>query len=584
MTAAKSFIEITKSRPIQRDEMIQSLLDLGYERSSMVIEQGTYSVKGSVVDVFPINQNQPIRCDFFGDGIDRLTSFRVENQRSIRDIESTQINSVDDSFVKRLTVDFRVLDSELMSNIREGDYVVHERYGIGVFSGFIRLVVSEKEGEYVFIQFKGSDKLYMPLDQIPLLHKYVGSEGNPRLNGLYDGRWSKVRQKAHRELQALAEDIYQLYKARQQVRGFSFAPDSDEQLAFELACPFKETEDQLAAIRDIKRDMESSRPMDRLLCGDVGFGKTEVIFRAALKAVLSLKQVMILVPTTILAQQHYETFTKRCKGIDIHIACMSRLKSVQQNKAVAKGVANHDVDIVIGTHRLLQSDIRFNDLGLIVIDEEQRFGVTHKEKIQSMATHVDVLTTTATPIPRTLYMSLTGAKAVSKLNTPPPGRLPIHTVVSEYSTDLIAQAIQSELARGGQVYFLHNHVKELDQMRSVLESTVPDCRVHCAHGQMSAAELDDVMLTFYNHDCDVLLCTTIIENGLDVSNVNTVIINRADRLGLSQIHQIRGRVGRSNRQAYAYVLYPKEAALSDESKARLQVLKEAVGLGVGIGR
>ncbi|MEC8677478.1 MAG: transcription-repair coupling factor [Candidatus Margulisiibacteriota bacterium] len=578
---SKKAISVAINSSIDRDSLIESLILLGYERSSMVIEQGAYAVKGSIVDVFPSNQNQPLRFDFFSGNLDRLTSFRLDTQRSITELQETSIAPYDSLAMKRLDFDNRLLSSEVMANIQDNDYVVHERYGIGIYKGFTRLNVGDQEGEYVLIHFKGKDKLYMPLDQIPLIHRYSGSEANPRLNGLYDGGWERTRRQAHRELKKIAEDIYAMFKTRQKVTGFSFLPDTEDQLTFEMTFPFEETPDQARAIADVKKDMESDTPMDRLICGDVGFGKTEVILRAAVKAALNLKQVMVLVPTTILCEQHYNTFTERLKEMDLSVGIVSRLKSTTHNKKTINAFNHHKLDILIGTHRLLSDDVSPHDLGIIIVDEEQRFGVKHKEKIKAMSNNIDILTTSATPIPRTLYMSLTGAKAISTLATPPKGRVPIHTIIAEYSLDVIKDAIQKELNRGGQVYFLHNHIDELPIIESTLKELFPDLRIGIAHGQMKASQLEDVMMRFYNQTFDLLLCTTIIENGLDIQNANTIIINRADRLGLSQIHQIRGRVGRCSIQAYAYIFFPNIKDLTEESTGRLQALKEAVGLGVG---
>ena len=578
---SKKALSVAMNSSIDRDSLIESLISLGYERSSMVIEHGTYTVKGSIVDIFPSNQNQPLRFDFFSGNLDRLTSFRLDTQRSITELQETSIAPNDSLAMKRLDFDNRLLSSEVMANIQDNDYVVHERYGIGIYKGFTRLNIGDQEGEYVLIHFKGKDKLYMPLDQIPLIHRYSGSEANPRLNGLYDGGWERTRRQAHRELKKIAEEIYAMFKTRQKVTGFSFLPDTDDQLTFEMTFPFKETPDQARAIADVKNDMESDTPMDRLVCGDVGFGKTEVILRAAVKAALNLKQVMVLVPTTILCEQHYKTFTERLKAMDLTVGIVSRLKSTTHNKKTINAFNHHKLDILIGTHRLLSDDVSPYDLGIIIVDEEQRFGVKHKEKIKAMSNNIDILTTSATPIPRTLYMSLTGAKAISTLATPPKGRVPIHTIIAEYSLDVIKDAIQKELNRGGQVYFLHNHIDELPIIESTLKELFPDLRIGIAHGQMKASQLEDVMMKFYNQSFDLLLCTTIIENGLDIQNANTIIINRADRLGLSQIHQIRGRVGRCSIQAYAYIFFPNIKDLTEESTGRLQALKEAVGLGVG---
>jgi transcription-repair coupling factor (superfamily II helicase) len=574
-------ITIKSGSLTSRDAVVQSLSDADYHRVGMVIERGTFSVKGSILDVFPINHNQPVRLDFFSDELAAIHSFRVDTQRTLSVIDSVSILPVDGDVPPVMNFENRVLNTDVMSNIQDGDYIVHERYGVGMFRGFQRLTVGDQDGEYILIHFKGSDKLYMPLDQVPLIHRYAGSHATPRLNGLYDGGWERTRKKAHRALTELAQGIYDMAKRRQRVPGFAFSPDTEDQLTFELKCPFKETPDQTRAIQDVKSDMEASTPMDRLVCGDVGFGKTEVILRAAAKAVFNLKQVIVLVPTTILCDQHYKTFKERFNGTKIVVQSVSRLRSTQHNRQVIQGVKDHTVDIVIGTHRLLSRDVVLHDLGLVIVDEEQRFGVTHKEKIKKMAEKVDILTTSATPIPRTLYMSLTGARAISSINTPPPGRKPIQTIIQEYSLRAIRAAIKREMDRGGQVYFLHNHIDELPMMASQLVHQMPGLRVQIAHGQMNASELEATMMAFYAHEFDVLLCTTIIENGLDIQTANTIIINRADRLGLSQIHQIRGRVGRCATQAYAYILFPSTTELGAESKDRLQALKEAVGLGVG---
>jgi transcription-repair coupling factor (superfamily II helicase) len=564
-----------------RDAVCASLVDLNYERVSMVFEPGTFAVKGSVVDVFPSNHNQPIRLDFFSGPLERMQSFRIDTQRSLSSIERTTIAFADHHEAARFENHHRLMDSAVLSNIHVGDYVVHERHGIGIYNGFIRLTVGDREGEYVAIHFKGADKLYMPLDQIPLIHRYSGSVAHPALNGLHDGQWGRTCQRAHRALQTMATDIYAMFKKRQSIPGFACGPDCDMQLQFEMTFPYTETPDQLAAIRAVKRDMESNVPMDRLVCGDVGFGKTEIIVRAAVKAALNGKQVMVLVPTTILCDQHYHTFSQRCNAIGLVVKAVSRLQPAVVNRRIVQDFNHHRIDILIGTHRLLSADIAPKQLGLVVVDEEQRFGVRHKERLKQLTHSIDILTTSATPIPRTLYLSLTGAKQMSTLKTPPPGRQPIRTIVSAFSPTLIQKHIELELNRGGQVYFLHNTIDELPHIESLLHDWVPQARVRVAHGRMKATELADVMLAFYQKAFDVLLCTTIIENGLDIQQANTIIINRADRLGLSQIHQIRGRVGRCSTQAYAIVLYPEGGLLTDETRDRLQALKEAIGLGMG---
>jgi transcription-repair coupling factor (superfamily II helicase) len=468
------------------------------------------------------------------------------------------------------------------SELQVGDYVVHVNHGIGKYLGIVTLEINGIHKDYIHIQYQGSDTLYVPVEQIDQVQKYVGSEGKePKIYKLGGSDWKKVKKKVESSVQDIAEDLIKLYAEREASKGYAFSPDGDMQREFEAAFPYQETEDQLRSINEIKRDMESERPMDRLLCGDVGYGKTEVAIRAAFKAIMDGKQVAFLVPTTILAQQHYQTIRERFQGYPINIGLLSRFRTRKQQAETIKGLKDGTVDIVIGTHRLLSKDVSFKDLGLLIIDEEQRFGVTHKEKIKQMKANIDVLTLTATPIPRTLHMSMIGVRDLSVIETPPENRFPVQTYVMEYSPTLVREAIERELARDGQVFFLYNRVEDIDLKAEEISMLVPEARVTYAHGKMSENELESVMLSFLEGQYDVLVSTTIIETGVDIPNVNTLIVYDADRMGLSQLYQLRGRVGRSNRVAYAYFTYRKDKVLNEVAEKRLQAIKEFTELGSG---
>lgn len=468
------------------------------------------------------------------------------------------------------------------SELKVGDYVVHVNHGIGKYLGIETLEINGLHKDYLHLKYRGNDKLYVPVEQIDLVQKYVGSEAKePKIYKLGGSEWKRVKKKVQKSVQDIADDLIKLYAEREATKGYPFSPDGDLQREFEASFPYQETEDQLRSIREIKRDMEKERPMDRLLCGDVGYGKTEVAIRAAFKAIEDGKQVAFLVPTTILAQQHYETLKERFRDYPIEIGLLSRFRTRKQQNETVKGLKNGTVDVVIGTHRLLSKDIVFHDLGLLIIDEEQRFGVTHKEKIKKMKTNVDVLTLTATPIPRTLHMSMLGVRDLSVIETPPENRFPVQTYVMEYSGVLVREAIERELARDGQIYFLYNRVEDIEKKAEEISLLVPDARVAYAHGQMTETELESVMLSFLEGEYDVLVTTTIIETGVDIPNVNTLIVYDADKMGLSQLYQLRGRVGRSNRVAYAYFTYRKEKVLAEVAEKRLQSIKEFTELGSG---
>lgn len=467
-------------------------------------------------------------------------------------------------------------------DLRPGDFVVHVNHGIGKYHGIRTLEIDGRHKDYLHLQYKGNDSLYVPVEQIDQVQRYIGAEDKePKLYHLGGGEWARVKQKVSKTVRDIAEDLVKLYAAREATPGHAFAPDTPWQKDFETMFPYDETPDQLRAISDIKRDMERGRPMDRLLCGDVGYGKTEVAIRAAFKAVMDGKQVAVLVPTTVLAQQHYETFKERFSGFPVQVQVLSRFRSKAEAAACVKGLKDGSVDVVIGTHRLLQKAIQFQNLGLLIIDEEQRFGVTHKERLKQMKTNVDCLTLTATPIPRTLHMSMLGVRDLSVIETPPENRFPVQTYVVEFHEGLIREALERELNRGGQVYVLYNQVQSIRTMADRIARLVPEARIEVAHGQMGEDELERVMLDFLEGDIDILVTTTIIETGLDIPNVNTLIVNDADRLGLSQLYQLRGRVGRSNRIAYAYFTYQKDKVLTEVAEKRLQAIKEFTELGSG---
>ncbi|KGE19945.1 transcription-repair coupling factor [Paenibacillus wynnii] len=468
------------------------------------------------------------------------------------------------------------------TELKVGDYVVHQNHGIGKYMGIGTLEVSGIHRDYMHILYAGGDKLSVPIEQIDLIQKYVGSEDRePKVYKLGGNEWARVTSKVRSSVQDIADDLIKLYAERQSAIGYGFEKDTQEQHEFEEIFPYEETRDQLRAIEEIKKDMEQNRPMDRLLCGDVGYGKTEVAIRAAFKSAIEGKQVAVLVPTTILAQQHYETFRERFSNYPLNIQVLSRFRSRKEQNDTIKGVRQGTVDVVIGTHRLLSQDLVFKDLGLLIVDEEQRFGVTHKEKLKKLKTNVDVLTLTATPIPRTLHMSMLGVRDLSVIETPPENRFPVQTYVVEHSQTLTREAVERELARGGQVYYLYNRVQGIQEMAAQISMLVPEARVGIGHGQMSESELEKTILDFLDGEYDVLVSTSIIETGVDIPNVNTLIVHDADKMGLSQLYQLRGRVGRSNRIAYAYFTYQRDKVLTEVAEKRLQSIKEFTELGSG---
>jgi transcription-repair coupling factor (superfamily II helicase) len=472
-----------------------------------------------------------------------------------------------------------------LSDYRElaiGDYVVHEQHGVGKYQGISTLDPGGIKRDYLLLKYRGTDKLYIPVEQVGMIQKYSGGEGPaPRLHSLGGGEWQRIKNRVNHSVEELARELLSLYAARQAVKGYSFGPDSPWQQEFEANFPFEETPDQERAIADVKADMEKSHPMDRLICGDVGYGKTEVAMRAAFKAVMEGKQAVILVPTTVLSQQHFRTFSERFEGFPVKVAQLSRFVPAARQKEIVKEIAAGKIDIVIGTHRILSKDVRFHDLGLLVVDEEQRFGVRQKEKMKRLRLEVDTLAMTATPIPRTLHLSLAGARDLSIIDTPPEDRYPVQTYVMEYSEELVREAVQRELNRQGQVFIVFNRVERINAFAAGIEKLFPDAGIAVGHGQMPEAALEKVMIDFQDGRYQILVSSTIIESGLDIPNVNTLIVCDADRFGLAQLYQIRGRVGRSNRLAYAYLTYRKDKIVSETAQKRLRAIKEFTELGSG---
>jgi transcription-repair coupling factor (superfamily II helicase) len=469
-----------------------------------------------------------------------------------------------------------------LAELKVGDFMVHIDFGVGEYRGLEHLELGGVAGDFILLQYAGGDRLYLPVDRMALVQRYVGAEGlEPRVDRLGGASWDKAKAKAREAVEEMAVELLEIYAARQVEKGHAFSPPDDLYREFEASFAWDETPDQLAAIDDVLQDMMSERPMDRLVCGDVGYGKTEVAIRAAFKAVMDGRQVAVLVPTTILAQQHFESFRERFKDYPVTVEMLSRFRSAKEQKAILEDLAKGKVDVVIGTHRLLQKDVQFRELGLLVVDEEQRFGVVHKERLKKFRATVDIMTLTATPIPRTLYMSMMGVRDLSIIDTPPVDRLAIKTFVARFNEELIREAVMRELRRGGQVFFVHNRVQSIGVMAEHLARIVPEAKIAIAHGQMKEGELEKVMLGFMHSESNILLCTTIIESGLDIPSANTLIVNRADAFGLAQLYQLRGRVGRSKVRAFAYFLIPAEGAIAPDSRERLKILQDISELGAG---
>ena len=560
---------------------IEGLVDEGYSVTVTAAAQGTLARLKRAINETGIASFDTIRSAAVDGFVDTEAKVALLTERDLTGRTSAAARAKTPKR-RRKAID--------LMELKTGDYVVHEQHGIGRFVEMRQRTVgtgaNASTREYLVIEYAPSkrgappDKLFIPTDQLDLVSKYIGAE-TPKLNKLGGSDWAATKAKARKHVREIADDLVKLYSARQRTPGFAFSPDTPWQKELEDAFPYQETADQLTTIDDVKADMEKPRPMDRLICGDVGFGKTEIAVRAAFKAVQDGKQVAVLVPTTLLVQQHYETFTERYEGFPVNVAAMSRFQKPKELKETTEGLAEGTVDVVIGTHKLLSPKIKFKDLGLVIIDEEQRFGVEHKETLKALRTNVDVLSLSATPIPRTLEMAVTGIREMSTLATPPEDRLPVLTYVGAYEDAQVTAAVRRELLRGGQVFYVHNRVEDIAAVADKIHQLVPESHVGIAHGKMGEKQLDQVIRDFWHRDIDVLVCTTIIETGLDISNANTLIVDHADRFGLSQLHQLRGRVGRGRERAYAYFLYDPSKPMTQQSHDRLATIAQNTALGSG---
>ncbi len=572
-------LEFIINQRINFNDVVQTLVAFGYTRATKVFREGEFALRGGVLDIYPVNFEVPLRFDTENDIVQSICGFDISGGQII---EEHQIVII----LPFKTSSKALFSSEIPLNnfvdIEKGDLVVHNHHGIGRFLGIKEFELNQQKREHVVIEYKDGDKLFVPKHDLHLVQKYVTfSKKPPGLHKLGSKEWASTRRAIEKKLKLMAAELLRIQALRTQLAGFAFSKDAPWQKEFEATFPFKETPDQLKATIEVKADMESAKPMDRLICADVGYGKTEVAMRAAFKAVMDNKQVAILVPTTILAEQHNYNFNKRLEGFPVKVAMLSRFRTKSEQIAIIKELAEGKVDIIIGTHRLLSKDIAFKDLGLVIIDEEQRFGVKSKENLKQFRLLADVLTLSATPIPRTLYMALSGARDMSVISTPPTSRLAVKTEIIGFDEGIIEQAIKRELARKGQVFFLHNRVDNIETIAQGIKRMVPRAKVEVAHGQMSARLLEEIMLKFLQQKIDVLVCTTIVESGIDVPSANTLIINRADKFGLSELHQLRGRVGRLDVQAWAYLIVPAQRALSEISKQRLKAIEKHSDLGSG---
>ena len=577
-------IKIYKGEELDYKALSSHLVDYGYERREMISETGDFSMRGGIIDIFPPTYEGPVRIELSGNIVESIRSYSLLSSETLEEHAMVIILPKIGIYPKkRKTIDLgEKIPLTSFVDIQVNDYIVHVDHGIGIFRGFKKIKFRDEEKENIVIEYANNDKLYVPIEEMHLIQKYVAFERRPpKLYKLGSKMWKAVKERVKKGVYSMAFELLEINAMRSKLEGFKFAKDTEWQAQFESNFPFKETADQLRSTAEVKKDMESAKPMDRLLCGDVGYGKTEVALRAAFKAVMSNKQVAILVPTTLLAEQHFITFKNRMKDFPITVEMMSRFRSVGETSRILKEVESGSVDILIGTHAILRKDIKFKDLGLVIIDEEQRFGVKDKEKLKKVRLTVDVLTLTATPIPRTLYMSLMGVKDMSIIETPPQNRLPVEVIVSEYDDNLIKKAILFEKKRKGQVFFVHNRIEGIEKIAARISGLVPEAKVALAHGRMHSRELESIMRDFMKGSIDVLISTVIIESGIDIPNANTLIVNRSDMFGLADLYQLKGRVGRFINKAHAYFLVPKGHILSRESERRLDALERYKDLGSG---
>jgi len=579
-------IKIYLKEQIDVEKLSAQLVEYGYRACKRVSEQGDFARLGDTVTVYPVTFEYPLRLELAHDRVEKIRSLDPLTYEVVEEHNASIILPVRGLVKRRIQrrqpVSGEASPIDNFVDIEAGDYVVHVDHGIGKYLGIEKVKIEKAYVDHLVIEYADGDKLYVPFADLDKVQKYVGFEKRPpKLYKLNAKAWKRAKERVKSGVYKVALELLEIQARRALASGFKFSSDTQWQGEFEKEFPYKETPDQARSTVEVKKDMELARPMDRLLCGDVGYGKTEVALRAAFKAVMDNKQVAVLVPTTILAEQHYNTFTTRMKKYPVNIEMLSRFKTGAEQDKIVKGLAAGSVDIVIGTHRLVSGDIAFKDLGLVVIDEEQRFGVKQKEHLKRLRFSVDVLTLTATPIPRTLYLALMGGRDISIINTPPSERLPVETHVANYGDELIKEAIEKEMARGGQTFFVHNRVMGIEKVAKAVSGLVPKARVAVAHGQMNEKELEAAMLAFMKGDIDCLVSTTIIESGIDIPNANTLIINRADAFGLADLYQLKGRVGRFTRAAYAYFLVPKNFVLSAESQRRLGAIKKFSELGAG---
>ena len=579
-------IKIYQDSTIDIERVKKRLVDFGYNPVSLVNERGDFAFRGNILDIYPATYDEPIRIEFFGNKVDSIFTFDINTGKIVDYMTILVVLPIKKHILGRFKGSAVYLgrgsDISNFTEVVPGDYVVHIKHGIGRFLGVRRLKTDNGYEKHLVIEYADNDKLYVSFNKIHMVQKYIGfSNLPPKLHKLGSKRWQMLKRRVNKGVETLASELLQLQAMRSVISGFKFSKDHPWQEEFDKSFPYKETPDQKKAIEEVKSDMESSKPMDRLICGDVGYGKTEVAFRAAFKAVMDNKQVAMLVPTTILAQQHFNNLKERVKDFPIEVRMLSRFSTSLEIKNTLLHLKEGKVDIIIGTHRLLSDDVKFKDLGLVIIDEEQRFGVRDKEKLKTLRLLVDVLTLTATPIPRTLYMSIMEVKDISIINTPPEDRLAVETYVLEFDEELIRQVVLRELARGGQVYFVHNRVKDIERVKDRLEKLLPEARIEIAHGQMPDEILEETMERFINKEVDILLSTNIIESGLDIPNVNTLIVNMAHMFGLSDLYQLKGRIGRFNKKAYCYFMIPPRHSLSKESCKRLEIIERFTDLGSG---
>lgn len=565
------------------EKVLQTLIDFGYRRQERVGEEGDFSRRGGIIDIFPLTFECPLRIELADNTVVSIKTFDHLSGESLWEHMLVIILPIKKPAYSKILSYHQELPLDNLLDLEIGDYVVHIDHGVGRFLGIDKIKINKEKIDHLVIEYDKQEKLYVPTDQMHLVQKYIAFNiAKPKkLSRLGTDEWQKIKNRVKKGIHSYAWELLSLQALRMSSQGFAFSQDTDWQKEFEASFPYQETADQKKAWGEVRKDMEEPRPMDRLLCGDVGYGKTEVAMRAAFKALMDNRQVAFLVPTTILAEQHYQNFINRVKSFPINVAMLSRFKTLAERKKIIREICAGSIDIVIGTHRLLTPDISFKNLGLVIIDEEQRFGVKAKEKLKSLRVTADILTLTATPIPRTLYMGLMGLKELSLINTPPPNRLPIKTYVVEYDEDLIRQAILRELRRKGQVYFVHNRILDIEKLRQKVSKLVPDARISLAHGQMPARNLESVMLNFFQGKVDILIATAIIESGIDIPNANTLIVNSAEHFGLSDLHQLRGRVGRFNKPAYAYFLVSLKEATSADARKRLNAIQDFAQLGSG---